>query len=72
MLCSMDDDDLPRQRGDAASLLAGEVLDSYSQDELQERIAVQHGFQLSHHKHELYGLCTDREACQARVAGRRR
>ncbi len=41
-------------------------------EELQERIAVQHGFQLSHHKHELYGLCTDREACQARVAGRRR
>ena len=40
MLCSMDDEDLPRQRGDAASLLAGEVLDSYSQDELQERIAV--------------------------------
>jgi uncharacterized small protein (DUF1192 family) len=32
------DDDLPRPRGDAASLLAGEALDSYSVDELNERI----------------------------------
>ena len=36
----MDDDDLPRQRGDAASRLSGENLDSYSQAELQERIAL--------------------------------
>ena len=34
------DDDLPRPRGDAASLLARESLDSYSHDELDERIAV--------------------------------
>ena len=34
----MDPDDLPRPRGDAASKLAGEVLDSYSVDELNSRI----------------------------------
>ncbi|MFA7603852.1 MAG: DUF1192 domain-containing protein [Novosphingobium sp.] len=34
----MDDDDRPRPRGDAASLLAGESLDSYSQDELAARV----------------------------------
>ena len=34
------EDDLPRIRGDAASRLAGEALDSYSQDELSERIAL--------------------------------
>ena len=34
----MDPDDLPRPRGDAASKLAGEVLDSYSVDELNARI----------------------------------
>lgn len=33
------DEDLPRPKGDAASLLAKEALDSYSQDELAERIA---------------------------------
>ena len=38
MLHSMDDDDRPRMRSDAASLLAGESLDSYSQDELMARI----------------------------------
>jgi uncharacterized small protein (DUF1192 family) len=32
------DDDLPRPRGDAASLLAREDLSPYSQDELGERI----------------------------------
>ena len=36
----VDDDDLPRPRGDAASQLAREPLDSYSQDELIERIAL--------------------------------
>jgi uncharacterized small protein (DUF1192 family) len=36
----MDDDDRPRPRGDAASLLAKELLDTYSQDELLERIAL--------------------------------
>ncbi len=34
------DDDLPRTKGDAASLLAKELLASYSQDELGERIAL--------------------------------
>ena len=52
------EDDLPRIRGDAASRLAGEPLDSYSQDELMERIALleaeiertraQHGKAASH------------------------
>ena len=37
MIPSMDDD-LPRPRGDAASLLAKEDLSPYSQDELGERI----------------------------------
>ncbi|MEO6717395.1 MAG: DUF1192 family protein [Novosphingobium sp.] len=35
----MDDDDRPRVRGDAASLLGRESLDSYSRDELNLRIA---------------------------------
>lgn len=34
------EDDLPRTKGDAASLLARESLDPYSQDELAERIAL--------------------------------
>lgn len=34
------DEDLPRPKGDAAALLAKESLDSYSQDELAERIAL--------------------------------
>ena len=37
MLRAMEED-LPRIRGDAASLLARELLDTYSQDELMERI----------------------------------
>ena len=36
----MSDDDLPRPKGDAASKLAGELLDPYSQHELDERIAL--------------------------------
>lgn len=36
----MEDDDRPRPRGDAASKLAGEDLGPYSQDELDERIAL--------------------------------
>lgn len=36
----MDDDDRPRPRGDATSALARESLDSYSQDELAERVAL--------------------------------
>lgn len=38
MLSSMEDDDLPRMRSDAASQLLGEALDSYSQDELMARV----------------------------------
>lgn len=34
----MDDDARPRPKGDAASLLAGESLDDYSIEELNERI----------------------------------
>ncbi len=34
------DEDLPRPKGDAASALAKELLDPYSQDELAERIAL--------------------------------
>lgn len=34
----MEDDDLPRMRSDAASLLAKESLDTYSQDELMARV----------------------------------
>lgn len=34
------EDDLPRPRGDAASQLSRESLDSYSQDELMERITL--------------------------------
>ena len=36
----MELDDRPRPKGDAASQLAGEVLDSYSQDELAQRIVL--------------------------------
>ena len=36
----MDEDDRPRRKGDAASLLSREPLDTYSQDELMERIAL--------------------------------
>ncbi|MDB5723512.1 MAG: hypothetical protein JWQ16_266 [Novosphingobium sp.] len=35
----MEADDRPRPRGDAASLLSGESLDSYSREELGVRIA---------------------------------
>jgi uncharacterized small protein (DUF1192 family) len=34
----MDDDDRPRSRGDAATKLSGESLDSYSRAELDERV----------------------------------
>ncbi|MDG5748120.1 DUF1192 domain-containing protein [Qipengyuania sp. XHP0207] len=36
----MEDDDRPRPRGDAASKLAAEDLEPYSQDELEQRIAL--------------------------------
>jgi uncharacterized small protein (DUF1192 family) len=35
----MDEDEGPRTRGDAASLLVRESLDSYSRDELDARVA---------------------------------
>ena len=37
---TMDDDDLPRRRGDAATRLSSESLDTYSQDELDDRISL--------------------------------
>ena len=40
MLRQMDDLDLPRPKGDAASQLAAEDLAPYSQDELTERIGL--------------------------------
>ena len=40
MLRAMDDLDLPRPKGDAASQLVKEDLSPYSQDELTERIAL--------------------------------
>ena len=36
----MESDERPRPKGDAASQLAGELLDSYSQDDLAQRIAL--------------------------------
>ncbi len=36
----MDEDDRPRPRGDAASALKAESLESYSRDELDVRIAL--------------------------------
>jgi len=36
----MDFDDIPRPRGDAATMLASENLAPYSQNELKERIAL--------------------------------
>jgi Fur family transcriptional regulator, ferric uptake regulator len=37
-------------------------------EELQDRIAAQHGFLVHHHKHELYGLCS---SCQERALARK-
>jgi uncharacterized small protein (DUF1192 family) len=37
---AMDDEDRPLRRGDAASLLSKESLDSYSREELDERIVL--------------------------------
>ncbi len=41
-------------------------------EELQERIAKQHSFQITHHKHELYGHCGDTAACATRQKNRSR
>lgn len=41
-------------------------------EELQDRIAQQHGFVVTHHKHELYGRCADKEACAERRSKARR
>jgi uncharacterized small protein (DUF1192 family) len=40
MLQLMEIDDLPRPKGDAASRLAAEDLSPYSQEELNERVAL--------------------------------
>ncbi len=40
MWLSMEEDDRPRPKGDAASKLASEDLSPYSQDELEERIGL--------------------------------
>ncbi len=40
MLCAMEDDDRPIRKGDAASRLTVEDLAPYSQDELNDRIAL--------------------------------
>ena len=40
MILAMEDGDLPRAKGDAASRLASEDLAPYSQDELAERVAL--------------------------------
>tara|TARA_B100001179_G_scaffold232820_1_gene227360 strand:+ start:1716 stop:1928 length:213 start_codon:yes stop_codon:yes gene_type:complete len=40
MYLSMEEDDRPRLKGDCASKLAAEDLAPYSQDELDERIAL--------------------------------
>lgn len=40
MFVLMEEESLPRPRGDAASLLASEDLSPYSQDELDQRIAL--------------------------------
>ncbi len=40
MVRAMEQDDLPRMRGDLASRLAGESLDACSRHELAERIAL--------------------------------
>ena len=39
-MAPMEDDDRPRPKGDAASKLAAEDLGPYSQDELEQRIAL--------------------------------
>jgi Fur family ferric uptake transcriptional regulator len=39
-------------------------------EELQERVASSYGFVVTHHKHELYGHCADKAACEARRKGR--
>jgi len=39
-------------------------------EELQERIAQRYDFTVRRHKHELYGLCKDREACAHRRSHR--
>jgi uncharacterized small protein (DUF1192 family) len=66
----MDADDLPRPRGDAASELAKESLDTYSQDELTERIALleaeiarvkAHHAKAAHHRHAADALFQPRE-----------
>ena len=35
-------------------------------EELQERVAKAQGFIITHHRHELYGHCTDAASCDSR------
>lgn len=39
-------------------------------EELQERVASHYGFVVTDHKHELYGHCKDRAACEQRKSER--
>jgi uncharacterized small protein (DUF1192 family) len=66
----MDEDDLPRPRGDAASQLAKESLDTYSQHELTARIALleaeiarvkAHYSKAANHRHAADALFRPRE-----------
>ncbi|MEO1969014.1 DUF1192 family protein [Porphyrobacter algicida] len=60
----MEDDDRPRPRGDAASLLAGEDLGPYSQDELQLRIELLEAEIARVEKHRL-SAAAHRDAAEA-------
>ena len=60
----MEDDDRPRPRGDAASKLAAEDLGPYSQDELEQRIAVLEAEIARVEKHRL-SAAAHRDAAEA-------
>ena len=60
----MEEDDRPRPRGDAASKLAAEDLGPYSQDELQERIALLEAEIVRVGKHRL-SAAAHRDAAEA-------
>lgn len=60
----MDEDDRPRLKGDAASKLATEDLGPYSQDELEERIALLEAEIARVEKHRL-SAAAHRDAAEA-------
>ena len=60
----MEDDDRPRPRGDAASKLAAEDLGPYSQDELEQRIALLEAEIARVEKHRL-SAAAHRDAAEA-------